>query len=1002
MFPSSLGRPWFLSACLGLVLLPFATASAQYPQYLVNDDVFGEENRFDPAATPLPDGGYLCAWLDNGRGHPDVLARRFAANGEPAGDPVRLNDDTGLVPHLDVDLSAAANGEVLAVWADGRGHGQEIYARRIDAATGAPIGAEFAISSGVGLGSAERPRVATQADGSRLIVWTERPGTAALVTFQLLAPDGSLNGENQLAANDFSEREQAHPVAAPLGDGRWLVAWDEQHGAERDVHFRFVNDDGRLLGTVHRANSDQSGKDQFAPAALATKSRFLLAWRDDRDPGSDVYGRWYLENGDPVGPESTLREATDPAADNEPRLVPGLDGGYALVWLGGTVDAGSRTFFRFFDANGSPRSGSASVADAPRSVIMRGGAAVPRTGGNWVLFWSDSRSLTTQVYRQEHLADGSRVGEAEPVWLRAGSAAQLYPDVALFPDGAAVVAYGDIQSGLYNIRARLLDTSGRPTGESFPVNDVPVGHGFETINGVDEIVPFVPSVAACSTGFVVTWAVDLEGGRLQLWGQLFDRQHQRIGGNFEVAPASRKGTPQYDPRPEMFRDGRFVVSWRDNSIEEGGDIWLQRFSADGLRNGDPVNVADDDGRTRASAQQLPAITVSPFDELAVSWIDRRYSGWDIFLQLYSPFGDRVGNNQPQHAVPDGATNDQIRPDVGMASDRYVTVFEDQPLTEGAMIGKLTILETLRRDGGAGTQTPAATEVAFDVTPGERNLGNKYPQIAMDETGRFLVTWWDNVDDQARLYAQRFSPLGERIGLPYDLSEGTAGSRLQARLDVQGDIIQLVWTDSRRERGWDIYTRRVDWSFAGGPVPILLSGLQVSSSPEGLVLQWRTPGAADRAFSVWREAAETAGATPSPAAVRLNPEPLFAEGGVYRYLDRSAPLGQPFAYYLESPDDEGHPEYYGPLFAEREGITLRGQAAPNPFVRAVSIPRALDSATALEVLDVTGRVVRRLNADTGADRWVWRGEDESGRPLPGGIYWARPAGATRGERLIKLR
>ncbi len=86
------------------------------------------------------------------------------------------------------------------------------------------------------------------------------------------------------------------------------------------------------------------------------------------------------------------------------------------------------------------------------------------------------------------------------------------------------------------------------------------------------------------------------------------------------------------------------------------------------------------------------------------------------------------------------------------------------------------------------------------------------------------------------------------------------------------------------------------------------------------------------------------------------------------------------------------------------------AGPNPFVGATSLRLALpaDEAVDLAIYDVTGRCVRRLHQGmlaSGVHGFDWRGRDDSGHLLPGGLYFAhllRASGERIDARLVMLR
>jgi len=90
------------------------------------------------------------------------------------------------------------------------------------------------------------------------------------------------------------------------------------------------------------------------------------------------------------------------------------------------------------------------------------------------------------------------------------------------------------------------------------------------------------------------------------------------------------------------------------------------------------------------------------------------------------------------------------------------------------------------------------------------------------------------------------------------------------------------------------------------------------------------------------------------------------------------------------------------------LGFRG-AYPNPFAGSVGLRFGLAAPTHLsvEVIDITGRVVRRIDdpATLAGERvLVWDGRDQSGRPLRAGVYLARyRIGSEQGvSRLVKLQ
>jgi hypothetical protein len=98
-----------------------------------------------------------------------------------------------------------------------------------------------------------------------------------------------------------------------------------------------------------------------------------------------------------------------------------------------------------------------------------------------------------------------------------------------------------------------------------------------------------------------------------------------------------------------------------------------------------------------------------------------------------------------------------------------------------------------------------------------------------------------------------------------------------------------------------------------------------------------------------------------------------------------------------------------MAASAPARTLMLSPAPNPATAATTLSFALARAgdAELALYSVDGRRVRTLaqgRRDAGAHHITWRGEDDAGRALGPGIYWAklRTGGLTFTRRIVFLR
>jgi hypothetical protein len=129
--------------------------------------------------------------------------------------------------------------------------------------------------------------------------------------------------------------------------------------------------------------------------------------------------------------------------------------------------------------------------------------------------------------------------------------------------------------------------------------------------------------------------------------------------------------------------------------------------------------------------------------------------------------------------------------------------------------------------------------------------------------------------------------------------------------------------------------------------------------------------------------------------------LMASDG--RLYAGTTPNGDVFAYDAPVGVEEGEPL--------ADGMPALYRNHPNPFRLTTTIefvvPEGASGTTALQVFDVSGRLVRRLAEGThgpGRHAIEWDGRDDAGTALPSGIYFYRMEvrGETRTRKLVLAR
>ena len=380
-----------------------------------------------------------------------------------------------------------------------------------------------------------------------------------------------------------------------------------------------------LINTNTRLDQDES-----AITGLAD-GRFIVTWTDDSAIAGDtsesaIRAQIYNADGSQAGPEFVLNSTTL-GTQRQPAITELADGRFVASW----VDYGTIGLIRaqVFNANGAKSGAEILVSNTT------GGAQVHTdiTGlasGRFVVTWTDPNADTgrSETYSQVFNVNGNKVGTAQFVHQTLGN--HYSSAVTALTDGRYVVTWTDTDTlGKTEVKARIFDAGGSPAGNEFIVNT-------RLPDDQDE-----PDIAALKGGrFVAVWVDNFEGNN-EIRAQLFNATGAKSG--LEIVVNTTGAGFQVDPAITSLADGRFVVTWTDNS-NTGGDtsgfsaIRGQLFDADGSPSGAEFLV----NTTTTNIQYQPSITSLADGRFVISWSDfsgtgaDTNSGYAVRGQIFDP------------------------------------------------------------------------------------------------------------------------------------------------------------------------------------------------------------------------------------------------------------------------------------------------------------------------------------------------------------------------------
>lgn len=327
-------------------------------------------------------------------------------------------------------------------------------------------------------------RATSDGAGGAVMVWQDyRSGGTA----DLYAQRVNASGATQWTANGVAvctaAQDQLAPAVAANGAGAYVIAWiDWRPGVNSDVYAQVVTAAGQVGTTANGIVVCNAAGDQREIAiASSTVSGFngaIVAWRDLRSDGGDVYAQMLVTAGNSVvnyWPANGV--AVGAAAGNQSAPAVVLDPqSLALVfWADARAGTSTDVYGQRLDINGSSRWSSGGIPVANGGGSEYSIAAAPDGVGGAFIAFTDTRNATGNgdIYAQHVASGGGGMWGVSGVSVCTNTAVEDYPRIVADGAGGAIVSWFDGRFDPYgNLFAQRLNSVGTRmwTFDGVPVN----------------------------------------------------------------------------------------------------------------------------------------------------------------------------------------------------------------------------------------------------------------------------------------------------------------------------------------------------------------------------------------------------------------------------------------------------------------------------------------------------------------------------------------------------
>jgi Ca2+-binding RTX toxin-like protein len=362
------------------------------------------------------------------------------------------------------------------------------------------------------------------------------------------------------------------------------------------------------------------------------------------------------------------------------------------------------------------------------------------SGGGFVVTWHGTGPEAFGVFGQRYAADGYRVGDEFKITDLPPYINHLYPhmhSVTSLSDGGFAVAWADGRSvsARSKIWVQLYGADGSAVGSEFWAN---------THIDNDKINPSITGLS--NGGFVVTWESVQDGISSDVFGQIYEADGGRLGGEFLVNTYT--DNTQVLAAVTELSGGGFIVTW--SSYGQDGSrygVYGQLYAANGSRLGGefPVNTYTD------GSQGTSSVTGLSGGDFIVTWDSTGVDGLGagIYGQLYSANGSRLGS---EFKVNTSANHSQNWPSATSLSDggfvvTWVSPFQN--INETDVYGQ--------RYGADGSLVGSEFLISSDLD----SSADRVSVTGLLEGG-FVVVWDSGRFGTTDIYSRRYDAQGDAV------------------------------------------------------------------------------------------------------------------------------------------------------------------------------------------------------------------------------------------------
>ncbi len=439
------------------------------------------DDQFDADIAGLSTDSYVVGWTDSRDDEQKIFLQRFDANANLLGSNQAISSAGAFASDLRLFKTPANNA--LAVWASIENF-SEILGQEID--INGPAGDNFMISDPLVSGERREPYAVFRDDGSAEVVFTDTRNGISDIFKQSLDDQLDRKGSNMQVSQAESGAQQIEPVVARMEDDDMAVVWTDMRDDAGDIYFQRLNYLGLSEGSNLKINDDAGKTFQGDPSmGSADNGKLVISWVDSRTTaqvfGVNVFAQLIDPLGNRTGANFLVNDfsISEAAVHAEPDCDIAPSGKVVVAWRD-TRNGGNDIYCQVYNADGSPDGSNFKVNDEdfncfdPSISIFNNEMFVV----GWRMIVDNRSYVKYQVFD----SDAGSFGSELLLPIDTATHEQLDFDLAVNPYyGIFSIAWLDQTDTVNEIHGVMLDINGSALSTVKIVSDMP-NLGFEDIS----------------------------------------------------------------------------------------------------------------------------------------------------------------------------------------------------------------------------------------------------------------------------------------------------------------------------------------------------------------------------------------------------------------------------------------------------------------------------------------------------------------------------------------